>query len=280
MIRRIHILLLLLFVSNVSYSQITEKTIMIPCEVKECNPKKGPTETVWSYQTEGDKNRPAILWYAGGDGHYTNVDYQPIQLMKGKFDIIMVATPIPIRANYATRGYPTNAYNKAVMYRMKQASEYYKKLLGKEIWLGGISSGGPRMIGALAGTEEDRPSDLYAGLVFASPYLAKVYQGVAEMNISTHKIKYRMNLPILIIQHSRDHKAAQHPILQERFRKQLAKRNDGITELKLLVEGNERITYEDCCHHRFEYNKPEVARVVSDFILKNTRLTMSRKVVK
>jgi len=255
-----------LFFSSLSYSSITEKTIFIPCEVKVCNPKKGSTETVWYYQTQGDKNKPALIWYSGGNGHYTNIDYQPIKLLKGKFDIIMVATPIPITTN-SNKGFPTNAYNKAVVYRMKQASQYYKKLLGKDIWLGGISSGGPRMIGALSGDEKDRPSDLYAGLIFASPYVAN---GDGDMHISTYKIKYKMNLPILIIQHSRDHKTAQHPRVQKLFKKRLAKKNSGVTELKLLVEGNKKVTYEDCCHHRFEYNKPEVARIVSNFISKHS----------
>lgn len=269
MFKKLLLIYFWIITSSHSFAQITEKTIMIPCDVKECNPKLGATETVWYYQTDRNENKPAILWYAGGDGHYTNLDYQPISLLKGKFDIIMVASPLAIKSNRNTRGYPLNAYNKYVIYRMQQASEYYKKLLKKKIWLGGISSGGPRMIGALSGNEKDRPSDIYSGLIFASPYLAKVYQGTATMNISTDKIKYQMNLPILIIQHSRDHKPAQHPNLQKKFRNILSKKNSGITELKLLTEGNPRITYEDCCHHRFEYNKNEVARVISQFIQKN-----------
>jgi hypothetical protein len=32
------------------------------------------------------------------------------------------------------------------------------------------------MIKVLSGSEKDRPSNIYSGLIFASPYLAKVYQ--------------------------------------------------------------------------------------------------------
>jgi predicted alpha/beta-fold hydrolase len=190
----------------------------------------------------------------------------------------MVASPIPIVNNKATGGFPKGSYNKYAVYRMKQVADYYKKKFNRPIWLTGISAGGPRMMGVLVGNEKTRPSDRYAGLIFVSPYVATVYKdqsgrltGEFKYNIRVSKIKYKMNLPILVINHARDHKAAQHPKKQEWFTKQLAKRNSGVTELKLLTEGDPKITYHDGGNHWFIYNKQEVARVISKFILDNTK---------
>ena len=224
------------------------------------------------------KKKPAIMWFAGGPSTSLYLSYQPIILLQGKFDIIMVASPLPIISNKSTQGFPKNAYNKDIVYRMKQVTEFYKKKLGKPIWLGGTSAGGPRMMGVIIGNEKDRPSDKYAGLIFATPYLASIKRdgagnptGQFTYNIRVSSIKYKMNLPILVVNHERDHKAAQHPKKMKWFTKQLAKRNSNITELKLLTEGDPRITDYDGGHHFFAWNKPEFARVVSKFILDNTK---------
>ena len=133
------------------------------------------------------------------------------------------------------------------------------------------------MVGILIGNEKNRPSDIFAGAIFASPYLARIKKindrptGEFTYNIRVSQIKYKMNLPILVVNHARDHKPAQHPKKQEWFTKQLAKRNSNITELKLLTEGDPKITYHDGGHHWFQYNKEELARVVSKFVLDNTK---------
>ena len=248
--------------------QVSE-SIWIPCEVKECEPKWGNTITQWY---KGDKNKPAIIWYGGGKSNYTSVTSQPIIKLVGEFDIIMVASPIPIISDQSTKGYPVNAYNKSNIYRMKQVTEYYKKLLNKPIWLGGISAGGPRMVGTLSGNKKDRSSDNYAGLIFSTPYVAKVHQGQATMNIALEKIKYEMNLPIVVFQHARDLKPHQHPNVQKAFTKKLAKKNAGKTELILLTEGDPQTTTYDGpgSHHWFSTNLDEVGRVVSKFILDNS----------
>ena len=274
------ILLLIVFIifnnQIVSFSAEEYENIPIPCEVKECNPKWGHTTTVWY---KGDKNKPAIMYFGGGASTFTVLDYTSVEisLLKGKFDIVMVASPLPIVSNQRTQGFPKMAYDKYAVYRMKQVTEYYKKKFNKPIWLAGASAGGPRMIGVLIGSEKTRPSDRYAGLIFSSPYLAKIIKkngiitGEFEYNIRVRQIKYKMNLPILVINHARDHKPAQHPKKQEWFTKQLAKRNSGITELKLLTEGDPMITDYDGGHHWFQFNKPEVARVISKFILDNSK---------
>jgi len=271
------ILLLIVFIVFNNQNIFASETIGIPCGVKECNPKLGTTLTEL-YPGDGDKKKPAIMWFAGGPSTSLSLSYQPIILLQGKFDIIMVASPLPIISNKQTQGFPKNAYNKDIAYRMKQVTEFYKKKLGKPIWLGGTSAGGPRMMGIIIGNEKDRPSDKYAGLIFATPYLASIKRdgagnptGQFTYNIRVSSIKYKMNLPILVVNHERDHKAAQHPKKMKWFTKQLAKRNSNITELKLLTEGDPRITDYDGGHHFFEWNKPEFARVVSKFILDNTK---------
>ena len=217
------------------------------------------------------------MWFSGGAGTFADLNYREISLLKGKFNIIMVPSPLPIITNKSTDGFPKNAYNKYCVFRMKQVAEYYKKKFNKPIWLGGISSAGPRMVGILIGNEKNRPSDIFAGAIFASPYLARIKKindrptGEFTYNIRVSQIKYKMNLPILVVNHARDHKPAQHPKKQEWFTKQLAKRNSNITELKLLTEGDPKITYHDGGHHWFQYNKEELARVVSKFVLDNTK---------
>ena len=229
-LRAIVILVLSVFM-NFAYSGQSfsnEETISIPCEVKECKPELGSISTKW-YKGDGDKNKPVIMFYGGGEGTYLGLDYQPIVNLVGKFDIIMVAAPIS-QSSKNSSGYQFTAFHDYVIYRQKVATEYYKKKLNRPIWLGGSSSGGPRMIGTVAGDEKTRPSDIYAGLIFASPYLARVEHkqgrptGMVYYNMPVSKIGYKMNLPILIIQHARDLKAAQHPRLQKMFQEQLAKK--------------------------------------------------------
>ena len=271
------LLLFSFFILSTQLSFSSEEYYGVPCEVKECNPKLGTTATKW-YKGDGDKKKPAIMWFAGGPSTSLALDYQPIILLKGKFDIIMVASPLPIITNKQTNGFPKNSYKKEIVFRMKQVTEYYKKKLGKPIWLGGTSAGGPRMVGVLIGNEKDRPSDRYAGLIFATPYLARIAKsngmptGQFSYNIRVSSIKYKMNLPILVFQHKRDLKTAQAPPVQKAFTNQLSKKNEGKTELILLTEGDPRTTDYDGpgSHHWFSTNLDEVARVVSKFIMDNT----------
>ena len=263
-----------IFQHQISSAKSEYESINIPCKVKECNPKWGDTITRWY---KGDNTKPTLMWFSGGSGTFADLSYREISLLEGKFNIIMVPSPLPIITNKSTDGFPKNAYNKYCIFRMKQVAKYYKKKFNKPIWLGGASSAGPRMIGILIGNEKNRPSDIFAGAIFASPYLARIKKindqptGEFTYNIRVNQIKYQMNLPILVINHVRDHKPAQHPKKQEWFTKQLAKRNSGITELKLLTEGDPKITYHDGGHHWFQFNKEEVARVVSKFVLDNTK---------
>ena len=270
------ILICFIFFINyqLTFANAEYESISIPCTVNECNPKWGDTLTKWY---KGDSTKPTLMWFSGGAGTYTDLNNREISLLKGKFNIIMVPSPLPIITSKETDGFPKNAYDKYCIFRMKQVAEYYKKKFNKPIWLGGVSSAGPRMVGILIGNEKNRPSDIFAGAIFASPYLARIKRrngqptGEFDYNIRVSEIKYKMNLPILVINHARDHKPAQHPKKQEWFTKQLAKRNSNITELKLLIEGDPEITTHDGGHHWFLSNKEEVARVVSQFVLENTK---------
>lgn len=242
--------------------------IDVSCEVKDCNPDWGPTVTKL-YRGDGDKKKPAIMWYSGGASTFTDPQHSPISELIGKFDIIMVASPIPVISDSSTKGLSPNAYDERAVYRMKQVTDHYIKLLNKPIWLGGISSGGVRMIAVLSG--KDRQADKYAGLIFASTYVSRLQNGTPQYNIPVYDIRYEMNLPILVLQHERDHKPAQQPYLQKWFRDDLAKKNLGKTELVLTTEGDPMITTHDGGHHWFLFNKQEVGRVVSQFITENTR---------
>ncbi len=92
----------LILFSKTVYAQ-TYQIIDIPCEIKECKPEWGPTNTRW-YKGDGNKKRPAIIWYGGGKGNYTSADNQPINRLIGKFDIIMVASPFELFSDHRTQG--------------------------------------------------------------------------------------------------------------------------------------------------------------------------------
>ena len=81
-------LIFLIFSSQTIFAQ-TYQNIDIPCEVKECKPEWGPTDTKW-YKGDGKKNKPAIIWYSGGSGRFLSAENSPISNLIGKFDIIMV----------------------------------------------------------------------------------------------------------------------------------------------------------------------------------------------
>ena len=263
---RYFIAILIVFYSITASAEI--KSIDIPCKIKECNPEWGPTITKF-YKGDGDKKKPAIMWYSGGASTFTSAKHQPISELIGKFDIIMVASPIPVISDFTTSGLSPNAYDERAVFRMKQVTDHYIKLLNRPIWLGGISSGGVRMIAVLSG--KDRASDKYAGLIFVSTYVSRLQNGTPQYNIPVHDIEYEMNLPIMVLQHERDQKPAQQPYLQKWFRDDLAKKNLGKTELILTTEGDPMITTHDGGHHWFLFNKDEVAGVVSKFIMDNNK---------
>ena len=246
----------------------SQTLIEVPCEIKDCNPEWGPTTTKL-YKGDGDKKKPAIMWYSGGASTFTDPEHSPISKLIKKFDIIMVASPIPVISDFSTQGLSPNAYDERAVYRMKQVTDHYIKLLNKPIWLGGISSGGVRMIAVLSG--KDKQSEKYAGLIFASTYVSRLWKGTPEYNIPVYEIKYEMNLPILVLQHERDMKPTQQPKLQKWFRDDLAKKNINKTELILTTEGDPMVTTHDGGHHWFFFNKDEVARVVEKFIMENTK---------
>ncbi len=260
-------LIFLTFFSKIIYAQ-TYQNIDIPCEVKECKPEWGETYTRW-YKGDGNKKKPAIIWYGGGKGNYTSVDNQPTSKLVGKFDIIMVASPFELFSDQRTQGMPLYVNDENLIFRMRQATEHYKKLLNKPIWLGGISSGGVRVIATISG--KDKFSDNYAGLIFSSTYVSRMWSGSPQYLNLESDIKYEMNLPILVFQHARDMKPQQQPYLQEYFAKGLAKKNLNKTELILTTEGDPMITTGDGGHHWFLFNKEEVARVVEKFIMENTK---------
>lgn len=265
--KKIFSLIFLIFFFKTTFAQ-ADQFIDIPCEVKECKPELGPTNTRW-YKGDGNKKRPAIIWYAGGKGTSTSIDYQPINRLIGKFDIIMVASPFELFSDQRTEGKPLYVYDKNLIFRMRQATEHYKKLIDKPIWLGGISSGGVRVIATISG--KDRFSDNYAGLIFSSTYVSRLWSGTPENLWLESNIKYEMNLPILIFQHARDMKPQQQPYVQEWFRKGIAKKNLNKTELVLTTEGDSMVTTHDGGHHHFLFNQEEVARVVEKFIMENTK---------
>jgi hypothetical protein len=242
--------------------------IEIPCEVKECNPKWGPTIT--RYYKSGNDN-PALIHFGGGPGAILTLDYLTITFLEDKLDLIIMASPIAMK-NKGYDGETKNAYNKALSFRSKQVIDYYKDLLNKPLWLSGHSNGGPRMIGAIMGKDPTYSNKL-AGLIFSSP---NVGYGKHRKNpryyIRVNKIKYDLNLPILVINHARDICPDTTVDNMKWLHKKLSEKNLANTDLILMEDGFEGET-DNCAggHHKFASNKESHASTIFDYIIKNTK---------
>jgi len=86
------ILVFLSFTNSLKGSEIIN--IQIPCEVKECNPKWGPTITRY-YKSGNDK--PALIHFGGGPGAILTLDYLTITFLEDKLDLIIRASSIALQ---------------------------------------------------------------------------------------------------------------------------------------------------------------------------------------
>mgnify|MGYP001030653987 CR=1 FL=1 len=89
-----HLIIFIFF--NISNSLKSAEIIgfNIPCEVKECKPKWGPTITRL-YKTGNDK--PALIHFGGGPGALLSLDYLTITFLEDKLDLIVMASPIAMK---------------------------------------------------------------------------------------------------------------------------------------------------------------------------------------
>ena len=231
-----------------------------PCRIKECEPKWGDTITRYY---KGDPKLPAIIWYQGGRGDMMDLGWSPQQKLEGKIDFIIMASPVPM-INNGQKGKALNSDKKELIYRSREVIEYYKKKLNKPIWLGGHSNGGPRTVAVIMG--KDKYSENLAGLIFSSANVGKGNQ------IGVKRIKYQMNLPIMIVNHIGDNSPDTSVAKQKWLHKELSKRNNGKTELVLLTGGNPKsYTDYDNPHHMFMSNLQEYADSILKFVKENSK---------
>ena len=231
-----------------------------PCKIKECEPKWGDTITRYY---KGDPKLPAIIWYQGGGGGMMDLGWRPQQNLEGKIDFIIMASPVPM-INKGQNGKAKNSDKKELIYRSREVIEYYKNKLNKPIWLGGHSNGGPRTVAVIMG--KDKYSENLAGLIFSSANVGKGNQ------IGVKRIKYQMNLPIMIVNHIGDNSPDTSVAKQKWLHKELSKRNNGKTELVLLTGGNPK-SYTDYNnpHHMFMSNLQEYADSILKFVKENSK---------
>ena len=113
---------------------------------------------------------------------------------------------------------------------------------------------------------KDKYSENLAGLIFSSANVGKGNQ------IGVKRIKYQMNLPIMIVNHIGDNSPDTSVAKQKWLHKELSKRNNGKTELVLLTGGNPK-SYTDYNnpHHMFMSNLQEYADSILKFIKENTK---------
>lgn len=248
-----------------SYSALAEyQSINIPCKVKECNPELGDTNTRLFL---ADPSKPVLMIFGGGTGQSLSLDHMRLTPLEGKLNMIIVRSSLIIQTYKG--GKKPAAYNKFNVYRARQAIEFYKKKFNKPIWLMGVSNGGPRMIGALSGSKKENHSKNLAGLVFSSPANGYESNGQRVFVLPVQKIKYQLNLPILIVQHARDRFHPTSVSQQKTLLKKLKKKNKSITELKLLTSGDPGTTNYDGGHHWFYTSEKEHAETIFNFIMKN-----------
>lgn len=240
--------------------------IKIPCKVETCKPELGDTVTRL-FPSSPDK--PVLIVYGGGKGQSLSLDYMRLSDIEGKINIIIVRSTIPIQTYRG--GKKPAAYNEANVYRARQVTEFYKKKFNQKVWLMGVSNGGPRMIAALSGGKKENGAKDYQGLIFSSSANGYEKSGNGEQvfTLPLQKIKYKLDLPILIIQHARDRYHATGVSIQKRLFKKLKRKNKGLTELKLIESGDPGTTNYDGGHHWFYTSQKEHSEAILEFILKN-----------
>lgn len=270
---KIILIVIILFLPTKSFAHHSE-TFLIPCNNAECDTKLKETVTRIYYS---HNNNPALIWLPGGGGAALSLGYNAIQSMEGKLDVIIMASPIRI-VNSIKQGGPGNgdaplAYDKRLTYRTKQVIEFYKKKLNKPIWLGGHSNGGPRLVGYLL-RDKTNANQLLSGLIFSSANVGYGrHRRSPAYRIKIRDIKnWKLNIPVLVINHKRDGCNDTVPDNQKWLTDQIKKINENKTELMLLNEGYEKET-KDCHggHHLFSSNRKEAAETIFKFIKENTK---------
>ena len=243
-----------------SFSKNNYETIVIPCKSEECNPALlGPTVARWYY---GDNTKPTLMVYGGGPGQDLDVNFSPFTSVVGKMNLIIVRSQVPvIRIKGGKR--PV-AFDKHIIFRNEQVAKFIKKKINQPLWLLGHSNGAHRLVGTIAG--KTRKADAYAGLIFSgSPNINS-----GKFILPLEKIKYKLNMPVLIINHDRDRSIWHGVKAQKTLFKKIKKMNKQKTELILLKQGNPEITKHNGGHHSFFTNQEEYGAEIIKFILSNS----------
>lgn len=258
---RVIILLIftVLFLSKLNAAE----TIIVKCDIKNCN-KKFPLTTTRYYQASPKNMLPALIWLPGGSGTRSGIDDQSIASLEKKIDIIIMSSPYRIDGKNH-RGDVPQAYSKDLTTRTKTIVEFYKKKLNKPIWIGGHSNGGPRVVGFL--TADKNNTKTVQGIIMAAAHVGP--PGDPKIRIRLLK-KY--NLPTLVIFHERDFCNNTQPSTQKYLFKSLEKRNENITQLIGLSQGVEmKIKSCNSGHHMFASNRDEAADQILKFITKHSK---------
>ena len=259
------IILFFLFISS-DLCLAESQDIKIPCKEDLCKPELGDTVT---RLFPGHADQPVLIVYGGGKGQSLSLDHMRLADIKGKINIVIARSTIPIQTFRG--GKKPAAYNEANVYRARQVTEFFKKKFNQKVWLMGVSNGGPRMIATLSGGKKENIAKDYQGLIFSSSAngFEKSGNGERVFTLPLQRIKYKLDLPILIVQHARDRYHATGVAIQKELFRKLKRKNKGLTELKLIESGDPGTTNYDGGHHWFYTSQKEHGEAILDFILKN-----------
>ena len=252
-------LIILFFIFSNSFADT------VPCAFSNCG-KKFPETFTKFHESIPKNNKPMILWLAGGSGQ--SLSTQPIDKLEKKYDIITFFNPYDIDKG-TEKGDTPQAYKPDQADRIKSVIIYYKNKYNKNIWLGGISNGSPRIAGFLASSPENQK--LISGAIFIGSHTG--YTG-AQIRIS--KIK-DLNLPLAVIHHKRDQCVTSSYKGSKIFYKLISKKNAGFSAYYALESGDLKST--TICkpqkgkfiNHTFDKSREEIAEVISNFIDQNTK---------
>jgi hypothetical protein len=237
----------------------------VPCIFDNCD-KKFPETFTRFHESIPKNNKPMILWLQGGSGQ--SLSTQPIDKLEKKYDIITFFNPYDIDKGVKD-GYPPQAYKPDQADRIKSVVVYYKNKYNKNIWLGGISNGAPRIASFLGGSPENQK--LISGAIFTGSHT-----GRTGTKIRLSKIK-DLNLPIAVIHHTRDQCPDSAFKPSQTFFKLISKKNAGFSAYYALESGDLKSTT-SCkpqkgkfMNHTFDKSREEIAEVISNFIDQNTK---------
>lgn len=253
-------ILIFIFLFVLYSSSSKAESNYIDCNLSGCNQKYKKTRTVF-YKGKNDKI--TLIWLQGGDGQTQGTPRTFENKIKGKINLVIVDNPYKFGPPWK-QSWP-KMQGKDQSSRLKTVVQFYKSKTNSKIWLGGISSGCPRISGFLRNDKENQ--NLISGAIFASCFTGPNGSDMIKPYVDN-------DLPILIAHHQKDLCPTSHTRHSSSLYKNLLKKNKGKTEF-FNPDGTGSKNSTTTCggngHHNFQGSEKEVSEAILKFIKENTK---------